>query len=50
MGPMSRSAWSIPFETAVPEYDEMLFASGDCIHWLITKKTEIEGNYDGSQS
>ena len=49
-GPMSRSAWSIPFDTAVQGYDEILLSSGDCIVWLITKKTEILGNYDGSQS
>ena len=35
-GPMSRSPWSIPFETAVNGYDELLFASGDCSKWLIT--------------
>ena len=49
-GPMSRLAWSIPFETAVMGYDEFLFTTGDCSKWLITKKTEVEGNFDGSQS
>ena len=47
---MSRSAWSIPFETAVPEYDEVLFSSGDCRKWLITKKGQISGNYGEAKS
>lgn len=49
-GPMSRTAWSIPFDTAVEGYDEILFSSGDCSVWLITKKTEILGKDDESQS
>ena len=49
-GPMSRTAWSIPFDTAVQGYDEILFSSGDCSVWLITKKAEILGNYDETQS
>ena len=49
-GPMSRSAWSIPFEGAVEEYDEFLFSSGDCSSWLIAKKEEVIGSHDGSTS
>ena len=48
-GPLSRTPWSITFDTAVGGYDELLFSSGDCGSWLITTKTEIEGNYDGTQ-
>ena len=49
-GPMSRSAWTIPFESAVTGYDEFLFSSADCGLWLIAKKTEVIGSYDGTAS
>ena len=49
-GPMSRSAWTIPFESSVTGYDEFLFSSGDCSLWLISKKTEVIGSYDGTAS
>ena len=49
-GPMSRSAWSIPFGSAVKGYNEFLFSSGDCSLWLIAKKAVAVGSYDGSSS
>ena len=49
-GPMSGEAWSIPFELSVNNYDEFLFVSGDCLHWLIAKKDVVIANYDGTTS
>jgi len=31
-------AWSIKFEDAVPQYNEMMFASGDMSKWIVMDK------------
>ena len=35
--------WSINFESAVPGYDEFLFATGDAQRWVITTKDAVGG-------
>ena len=40
-GPQGSSAWSIKFEATMPGFDEFLFASGDCKHWLISSKLHL---------
>jgi len=35
----STKAWSVPFNTL--DYDEFMFATGDCLKWLITKKDTV---------
>jgi hypothetical protein len=35
--------WSVNFETAVPGWDEFLFASGDCTRWLAAIKEAVLG-------
>ena len=41
--------WSIDFETAVPGYNEFLFATGDKEIWLMTTKAEVMGYYNNEQ-
>ena len=40
-GPESTSAWSVDFETKSPNFDEFLFASGNCKHWMILDKEKL---------
>ena len=40
--------FSINFEKAVPGYNEMLIASGDCTKWLITTRAEIAKSAPGT--
>jgi hypothetical protein len=41
------ASWSIPFDTAVPNYDEFLFLTGDCERFIVSKKNQVVGeNYD----
>ena len=35
--------WSINFAGEVPSYDQFLFATGDCAHWLITDVSAVIG-------
>ena len=37
--------WSKIFETEVPNFNEFLFASGDCSKWLITTKDQAIGKH-----
>ena len=37
----STQPWSLNFEETVPEYDEVLFSTGDGNRWMIMKKTEV---------
>ena len=37
--------WSVNFEEAVPNYDEILMATGDCSSWIVMKKEELVGSY-----
>eukprot|EP00937_MAST-01D_sp_MAST-1D-sp2_P000029 g29.t1 len=39
------SSWSINFESAVPGYDEFLFAYGGCDHWLAATKQAVTGGF-----
>lgn len=36
-------AWSVDFESASAKYDQFLFATGDCVHWLIVNKNDVIG-------
>jgi len=36
-------AWSIDFESAVANYDQFLFTTGDCVHWLVANKNDVVG-------
>ena len=38
-------AWSIDFNAAVPEWDEFMFASGDCTKWLTVSKEQAVGQF-----
>ena len=41
------AAWSIDFESAVPGYDQFLFASDDGVYWLVATKSAVAGaNYE----
>ena len=46
--------FSVNFEKAVPGYNEVLIASGDCMKWLITTRTEIAksspGTWEGKET
>ena len=35
------NAWSLIFTDEFPNFDEFLFASNDCVDWLITSKSEV---------
>jgi hypothetical protein len=39
--------FSLNFEETVPEYDELMFATGDCKVWLITTKDAVGGPLNG---
>ena len=39
--------FSVNFEETVPEYDELMFATGDCKVWLITTKDAVGGPLNG---
>jgi hypothetical protein len=43
--PLSTSSFSVAFESAVPNYDEMLFATGDCTHWMVMSKDAAIGGW-----
>ena len=45
-GPEGDEAWSIDFESTLPNYDEILIASGNCKNWLILDKGALTGNYE----
>ena len=47
-GPESNSAWSVDFESTLPNFDELLLASGNCQHWAILNKQALTqgGNYN----
>jgi hypothetical protein len=34
-------AWSVPFESVVPGYDQFLFASVDMTKWMVATRNEI---------
>jgi hypothetical protein len=36
-------SWSVNFEEAVPNWNEFLFASGDCSLWIVMTKCEAIG-------
>lgn len=38
----SASSFSINFEDAVPQYNEMLFTTGDLTKWLVAPRVEVE--------
>lgn len=40
------ASWSIPFDAAMPGWDELLFLTGDCERYLVTTKAMVSGNYD----
>jgi len=40
--------WSIEFETAVPGYNEFLFATGDKELWLMATKAQVIGYYSNA--
>ena len=40
-GPEGDEAWSVDFETSMPDYDELLLASGNCKDWLILDRQQI---------
>ena len=42
------ASWSIPFNTAVPNWDEYLFLTGDCERYLVTTKAMVFGQYDAT--
>jgi hypothetical protein len=46
--PTSTTSFSINFQDAVPQYDEMLFATGDLTKWLVTRRDEVEVIRDNS--
>ena len=37
--------WSVNFASKVPGFDQFLFATGDCAHWLIANVVDVNGNY-----
>ena len=39
--------FALNFEETVPEYDELMFATGDCKVWLITTKDAVGGPFNG---
>ena len=41
-----QASWSIPFDAAMPGWDEFLFLTGDCERYLVTTKAMVSGNYD----
>ena len=43
------NSWSVKFNDKVPNFDEFLFASGDCTKWLVTSTYDAIGqNYAGT--
>merc|ERR1711988_1373993 len=47
-GQKGSHSWSINFNSAVPGYNEFLFATGDCKKWLVAKKSSVMGWYSNS--
>ena len=47
-GPEGDQAWSIDFEYTLPNYDEMLLASGNCRNWLIVDKGALKNSENGN--
>jgi hypothetical protein len=45
--PTADVTFSILFEEAVPDYDEVMFTTGDCQVWLITTKDAVGGPFNG---
>ena len=41
-GPEGDEAWSIDFDTALQNYDEILIVSGNCKNWLILDKGALD--------
>jgi hypothetical protein len=39
------SSWSVRFSPKVPNYDQFLFATGDCQKWLAADKDQVVGGY-----
>lgn len=39
------SSWSVSFASRVPNFDQFLFATGDCQKWLAADKDEVIGEY-----
>ena len=39
------SSWSVRFASKVPNFDQFIFATGDCQKWLATAKDEVIGEY-----
>ena len=37
-GPEGDAAWSIDFESTLPNFNEILISSGNCHNWLILEK------------
>eukprot|EP01043_Picozoa_sp_COSAG02_P085799 COSAG02_NODE_23379_length_720_cov_1.508857_1_plen_210_part_10 len=43
----STASWSVVFDTAVPGWDQFMFASGDCNRWIVMPKEQAIG-HDGA--
>ena len=48
--PLASSDFSVNFEERVPNWDEILLATGTCNHWMVmTRESAIGGWYSGTQ-
>ena len=47
-GPDGDEAWSIEFQSSLPNYDEILLASGNCRNWLIVDKVALMNSEPGN--
>jgi hypothetical protein len=42
---LAAGSFTIDFEKTVPEYNEMLFTTGTCAHWMVMTKNEAIGSW-----